>query len=66
MSGTKHVRIVGSDDVWEVLCETESTMVLVNPTARLRREIASLQVQLDFARAQLADRMVTTEELQTR
>lgn len=53
MSGTRQVRIVGSEDAWEVLCETETTMVLVNPAARERRQIAELESRLANIRTQL-------------
>lgn len=50
------VRIVGSDDAWDVLAETPRSMLLVNPSARHREEIALLEAQLAQAREQLAAR----------
>lgn len=49
----RQVRLVGSDDAWDVLCETETTMVLVNPAAKLRNQVSELEAKLDEVRALL-------------
>lgn len=53
----KRVRIEGDPEEYEVLCETDSTLLLVNPAARQRRTIAELEAQLDAARRRLDDEM---------
>lgn len=52
----RQVRIVGEPDVYEVLCETASTIVLINPAAKLRQQITELEARLTELRAQLANR----------
>jgi hypothetical protein len=44
------VRIVGDPDPREVFCETETSMVLLNHAARLRREVARLERELAEAK----------------
>lgn len=53
MAGMKQVRIVGDPEVYEVLCETETTILLVNPAARLRRDVADLEAKMERLRRQL-------------
>lgn len=48
------VRIVGEPDPFEVLCETPTTMVLINPTARLRQQVSELEDRLATIKRQLA------------
>lgn len=55
-STRRTVRIVGSDDTWEVIGETPRSMILVNPTARLREDVELLEAKLAEVRAQLAAR----------
>lgn len=50
------VRIVGHEDPWEVICETPTSMVLVNRNARRRDEIATLEAKLAELREQFAAR----------
>jgi hypothetical protein len=50
------VRIVGSDDLWEVIGETRSCMTLINRNARLQEEIDHLEAQLAGIREQLGRR----------
>ena len=52
--GNRKVRVEGSADEWEVLAETESTLLLVNPAARDRRQIDELEEQLARAQNSLA------------
>lgn len=53
--GPKRVRVVGYPEAFEVLCESDSMLVLSNPAARGRREIELLEQQLLEARTRLAD-----------
>lgn len=55
------VRIVGDPETYEVLCETETTKILVNCDARVRRDIAILERQLEDLRAQLVTRQSSTD-----
>lgn len=52
----RHVRIEGDPELYEVLAETPTTILLVNPAARERRRIETLERELLEARARLADR----------
>jgi hypothetical protein len=59
----KRVRIEGDPEIYEVLFESETTMLLVNRQAQHRRQIALLRQQLaaaverlDCADAQASDR----------
>lgn len=64
MAGTKQVRIVGSDDLWEVICETDKTMVLVNQTSRLMRDANRLESELaDIRRVLEAARQATKTDV---
>lgn len=63
MAGAREVRIVGHDDPWEVLCETETTMVLVNRVARDRRDLATLERDLAQARERLAARVTSATDV---
>lgn len=49
----RQVRIVGDPETYEVLCETESTKVLINPAARMRLDLAHLEEQMAELRRQL-------------
>lgn len=50
----RRVRIEGDPEVWEVLAETATTLLLVNPAARQRRTVAVLEQQLREARTRLS------------
>lgn len=50
----RRVLIVGDPEIYEILCETATTMMLVNPAARLRRELEAIEARLAEVRAQLA------------
>lgn len=52
--GLRHVRLEGSEDVWDVLCETPTAMVLINRSAKRRDEIAALKARLDTLHAEVA------------
>lgn len=47
------IRIVGDEDPWEVIGETPTSMVIVNPRAKQREQLAALEAQLADLRAQL-------------
>ena len=49
----KVVRIVGEADAFEVLCETATTKVLVNRSAKLRLDVEDLELRLASLRQQL-------------
>ena len=59
----RQVRIVGNPDLWDVVCETPSTIVLRNPTAKLREQIAKAESQLGELRAQLEARTTETPHI---
>lgn len=54
----RRVHIVGDPETYEVLCETETTKILVNTDARARRDIAQLEAQIKELRTQLAARTI--------
>lgn len=47
------VHIVGEEDAYEVLCETPTTLVLINLAARLQRQVASIEGKLAGIRAEI-------------
>jgi hypothetical protein len=49
------VRIAGDPDSWEVFCETDTTMVLVNRAAKARKELAVLERKLQVLRREIED-----------
>lgn len=48
------VHLVGVEDPFEVLCETPTTMILINPTARRRQYISDLEDKLAILKRELA------------
>jgi hypothetical protein len=50
---TKQVRIEGDPAAWEVLFESEATLILVNRRVRHEQEIAALERQLADAHRRL-------------